>query len=257
LNNLLKELSESDDFKACVNQKGLDKRMQDRALILRYLAFYEKTFHKAKKGLKSFFNEFLETYQNAPEEKLKEFRNSFKRSMRACQTVFGDKAFRLRRVYETKAQKGGEWTPRMNATIFQVLAVSMAEHDLGKITRSADRIREAYLDLISSDARWVEAVSQSTGDAAKIEYSFTTWNARLREAIGSEEGNDAQRLFTYQLKEELFAQDPTCSICEQKIHLINDSALDHHVQYWRGGQTVPANARLAHRQCNWQRNRAE
>lgn len=257
LNDLLKELAETDEFKTCVNQKGLDKRMHDRALILRYLAFYERTYHKAKKGLKLFFNEFLETYQRAPEEKLKEFRTSFKRSMRACKTVFGDKAFRLRRVYESKSQRGGEWTPRINATIFQVLAVPMADYDIGQITRSADRIREAYLDLISNDQKWVEAVSQSTGDPTKIEYSFSTWNERLRHAIGSNEPNDGRRLFTLELKEEMFNQDSTCSICSQRIHLLNDSALDHDIQYWRGGQTVPTNSRLAHRQCNWQRSRSD
>jgi 5-methylcytosine-specific restriction endonuclease McrA len=257
LNNLLKELAETDDFKNCVNQKGLDKRMQDRALLLRYLAFYERTYHKAKKGLKSFFNEFFETYQHAQEDKLKEFRHAFKRSMRACTTVFGDKAFRLRRIYEAKSQKGGEWTPRINATIFQVLAVSMADCDIGQITRSADRIREAYLDLISTDQRWVDAVSQSTGDPAKIEYSFSIWNERLRQALGANEPNDGQRIFSYALKEEMFAQDSTCSICGQRISLINDSALDHDIQYWRGGKTIPANARLAHRQCNWQRSKAD
>jgi hypothetical protein len=255
INSLLKELAESDDFKSCINQKGLDKRMQDRALILRYLAFYEKTYLKAKKGLKAFFNEFLETYQHAPEDKLKEFRLVFKRSMRACYTVFGDKAFRLRRVYESKSQRGGEWTPRINATIFQILAVSMSEYDIGQITRSADSIREAYLDLISTDKKWIEAVSQSTGDPAKIEYSFSVWNERLRQAVSASEKNDAQRLFSYQLKEELFSQDSSCSICGQKIHMINDAALDHDVQYWQGGKTIPSNCRLAHRQCNWERSR--
>ncbi|MCY0914897.1 GmrSD restriction endonuclease domain-containing protein [Massilia antarctica] len=257
LNSLLKELAETDDFKMCVNQKGLDRRMQDRALLLRYLAFYEKTYHKAKKGLKAFFNEFFETYQNAPEEKLREYRVAFKRSMRGCQTVFGDKAFRLRRVYSSKSQKGGEWTPRINATIFQVLAVSLAEYDIGQLTRSADRIREAYLDLISSDQRWIEAVSQSTGDPVKIDYSFSTWNERLEQAVGANEPNDGKRLFTFALKEEMFAQNSTCSICGQRINLINDSALDHDTQYWRGGKTIPDNARLVHRQCNWQRSRTE
>lgn len=256
LNNLLKELAELDEFKSCVNQKNLGERMQDRWLALRFLAFYEKTYIKAKKGLKAFCNDFLETYKDAPEDKLKEFRKVFKHSMRACYTVFGDKAFRLRRA-STKSVRGGEWAPRINATVFQVLSVSMTEYDLGQITRAADRIKEAYLDLLSTDSRWIECVGQSTGDPSKIEYSFKVWGELLHHAIGQEVPNDTQRLFTYQLKEEMFKQNPSCSICSQKIQLINDAALDHTVHYWKGGQTVPENARLAHRQCNWQRSRTD
>ncbi|WP_367997209.1 HNH endonuclease [Planktothrix pseudagardhii] len=38
-----------------------------------------------------------------------------------------------------------------------------------------------------------------------------------------------------------------------KVTLINDAALDHEKHYWRGGKTIPDNARLVHRQCNLQR----
>jgi len=105
LNNLLKELSKNEDFLNCVNQKQLGKRMGDKMLVLRFLAFYQMTHLKAKKGLKAFFNEFFDTYRNLPEEKIKEFRRIFKSAMRGCFTVFGDKGFRLRRKQGTS---GGE-----------------------------------------------------------------------------------------------------------------------------------------------------
>lgn len=253
LNDLLKELSQNEDFRACVNQTGVDKRMADRTLVLRFLAFYQMTYTKARKGLKAYFNEFFTTYRNPPPEKLKEFRSAFKHAMRACYTVFGNKAFRLRRVYE---KGGGEWTPRMNASVFQVLAVSFQNYDIGRITRGADRIFEAFLDLTQTDDRWVQGVTAGTGDYAKIEYVFETWTKRLKEALGDVVPNDQQRLFSRSLKEEMFNADSTCSICGQKIVLLNDAALDHQVHYWRGGQTVPDNARLAHRTCNWKRGGA-
>jgi 5-methylcytosine-specific restriction endonuclease McrA len=53
----------------------------------------------------------------------------------------------------------------------------------------------------------------------------------------------------------MFAEENACSICGQKIVMINDAALDHHVQYWKGGETVPENARLAHRTCNLKRGK--
>jgi hypothetical protein len=55
LNDLVKELAETADFKAAVGQVGLSKRMQDRALILRFLAFRERTYLRCQHGLKRFF----------------------------------------------------------------------------------------------------------------------------------------------------------------------------------------------------------
>lgn len=118
LNDLIKELARNDDGLNCLNQKELQKRMKDRKLVLRFLAFYQMTYTKARKGLKSFFNEFFDTYRNPSDTKIKEFRNAFKKSARAAYSIFGDKGFRLRRHYE-KGKQGGEWTPSINASIFQ------------------------------------------------------------------------------------------------------------------------------------------
>ena len=254
LNDLMRELSQNQDFISAISQKGLEKRLSDRMLVLRFLAFYQMTYTKARKGLKAFFNEFFTTYRNPTPQKIEEFRSQFKRAMKACYTVFGEKAFRLRKILGTRA---GEWTPRINATIFQIISVCFTDYETGAITRSADSILEAYLDLIARDTNWVEAVTASTGDPAKIDYSFTTWKERLKKAIAPSQPNDRKRLFSRALKEELFAQDNTCQICSQKIIMIHDAALDHEEQYWMGGRTVPENARLVHRHCNITRSRKE
>jgi hypothetical protein len=60
-----------------------------------------------------------------------------------------------------------------------------------------------------------------------------------------------------QLKETLFQNNNTCAICSQKIQGIDDSAIDHIKQYWTGGKTIPENARLTHRYCNWARSRKD
>jgi len=99
----------------------------------------------------------------------------------------------------------------------------------------------------------VDCVKTSTGDIQRIDYSFSTWKQRLAEVMKVTYPNDSQRVFSRQLKEEIYRQDPTCKICNQRITLINDAALDHEKHYWRGGKTIPENARLVHRQCNLQR----
>jgi hypothetical protein len=246
LNNLIKELALLNEFKECVNQKNIHKRMKDRSLILRFLAFYQMNYLNARRGLKAFFNEFCDTYRNPGEEKLNEFRNQFKKAIKAAYTIFGNRGFRL----TTKS-------PSVNASVFQVICVSFTRYDLGALTRSADAIYEEYLDLVSTDEHWVNCVSRSTGDSNRISYAFETWKTRLEQVMENSEPNDSTRLFSRALKEDLYRQSDVCKICEQKISLIDDAVLDHDKHYWRGGQTVPENARLVHRHCNATRSHNE
>ncbi|MFA6221441.1 MAG: DUF262 domain-containing protein [Desulfomonilaceae bacterium] len=253
LNDLIKELALDPDFRACAGQKGLEKRMQDRALVMRFLAFYQYTHNHAKKGLKQFINQFLKKYQHADDADIKEYRQVFKKCMQVCLTVFGNKGFRLRTRPDNR--KAGDWVSVINASIFSAVATSFAHYDRGALTRASDSIYEAYVDLISSDETWVDAVSTSTGDYRRIQYAFNTWANRLKSIMDSTPPNDSTRLFSRALKAQLFDQDSTCSICGQAINLIDDAVLDHVQQYWQGGQTVPDNARLAHRHCNLERPR--
>ena len=252
LNDLIKDLAKNFEFTSSINQKKIDERMHDRALVLRFLAFYNSTYLKAKKGLKPFLNEFFETYKNPTPARLVEFKEVFIKSMRACHTIFGDKAFRLRKTSE---RDSGQWALKINASVFQVLAVSFSDYDIGQLTRAADAIYEEYCDIISNDPRWVQAVSNRTSHYSNVEYAFEAWRARLKEVMRAAEPNDTVRCFSRQLKEDLYEHSKTCSICNNKITSINDAALDHCIHYWRGGKTVPENARLAHRQCNWGRGK--
>jgi hypothetical protein len=248
LNDTLKTLVADENFVLAVNQKNLGKRMLDRTLILRFLAFYQLTYVKARKGLKSFINEFFETYRNPSQAKLDEFEEQFSKAMRASTTIFGRSGFRLRVTRE--GSKGSEWTPRVNAAVFQIVAVSFASYDIGSLTRAADSIYEEYLDLLATDPQWSDSVTKSTGDFARIEYAFEAWNGRLKKLMKSFPPNDVRRAFTRALKNELWEQNRTCALCKNEITTINDAAVDHIEHYWRGGKTIPDNARLTHRLCN-------
>lgn len=251
LNTLVKELATDLDFRRAVSQNGIDKRMQDRSLILRFLAFYERTHLKCQLGLKRFLNDFLVAYRNASEDKIDEYRKTFRHCAKACVTVFGDSAFRLKNeIGRPRTRSAGEWATRPNAAIFQVIATSFANYDLGQITRAADSIYEEYLDLINTDEQWVDRVRRATGETTRLQYAFDIWHARLKTVLEEWLPNDSRRAFSRQLKKELFNTDPTCRLCSQRISLIDDSVLDHADQYWRGGLTIPENAQLVHRLCN-------
>lgn len=257
-NTLIKSLAASKEFVECLGASGhasYTKRMHDRALVLRFLAFYERTHSRCQSGLKKFLNEFLETYQNPADEKVREYERKFEHCMRLSRTVFGDKAFRLMNK-PVGGSRTAEWATRINASVFQCISTSFADYDAGQITRSADKIRESYLDLITSDDEWADCVRRATGERTRLAYVFETWRERLRECAIDAEPNDPRRTFSWALKQEMYKQGQICAICGNKIELIDDAAMDHDKHYWRGGKTIPENARLVHRYCNLARGGA-
>jgi hypothetical protein len=203
-----RDLASYPEFVNSVNQKDLTKRMADRSLVLRFLAHYERGYQKAQAGLKAFLNGFFLDHRNPPTARLDEFKRKFELASRAAFTVFGQDAFRLRRQ---DAKGGGEWATRVNASIFQVLTVSFTDYDLAQITQRAAAIYEEYLDLITRDGNWVDCVTKSTGDAAKIRYAFQSWQERLGSVMAGSQPMDSSRTFSRALEREMFAQDPTCA----------------------------------------------
>jgi len=250
LNSLIRELAIWEEFTNILNQNDISKRMKDRELVLRFLAFYERGYNKINTSLKGFLNDLFENYRNPTDRKLKEFEKIFKKSIQSAFTVFGKNAFRIRKL---DSNGNGQWNRRLNASIFQVISVSFAEYERIQITQRADAIFEEYLDLISSDRRWFDSISRNTGNVNEIKYAFRTWIERLNKVMSSTIPLDTKRLFSASLKDELFKQNHICQICKQEVKAINDAALDHEKHYWRGGKTIPSNARLVHRLCNQKR----
>jgi uncharacterized protein with ParB-like and HNH nuclease domain len=154
LNRLIKELAIADDLKSCVNQPNIAKRMTDRLLVLRFLAFYERTHLKAIKGLKKFLNDFLDAYRDPPQAKLHEFEREFRKAMRSSVTVFGEYGFRLRKA---DSKRASEWATRVNAAVFQVISVSFAQYDTVHVTRNVVQRQTSPLSS-SFSAFWSAAM---------------------------------------------------------------------------------------------------
>ena len=118
----------------------------------------------------------------------------------------------------------------------------------------SDSIRESLLNLLVNDEEFIASIDQHTSDEDSVQYRFETWLRELDEVLADSD-DQGPRLFSLKLKEELFNADPTCKICGQRLHSIDDSEVDHIEPYWKGGHTIPENARLTHRYCNRARRR--
>jgi hypothetical protein len=132
---------------------------------------------------------------------------------------------------------------------------SFAKEDKNILYQNLDSIREALIHLMTENEDFIAAIELSTSSLQAVTKRFDLWRSALGAIIGV--GKQEPRCFSMQLKQALFGGNNTCAICGQKIANIDDSAVDHMKQYWTGGKTIPENARLVHRYCNWSRPRTD
>ena len=254
-NVALKDMAEEPDFMYICGLKAPDKRMKDKELVLRFCAFYHKTYLNYKAPIRNFLNIEAQEKRNISDKELLEVKAAFKNSCQIIRSIFGDKAFK--RFYKGKdGQPNGSWeTKKFNTSLFDILMYSFAKEDKNIVFQNLDSIKEALITLMTEDQDFIDSIELSTSSVQAVTIRFDKWRLMLQGIIGINQKEP--RCFSYKLKEELMAANPTCAICQQKIASIDDSAIDHIKQYWMGGQTIPENARLTHRYCNWARPRNE
>ena len=248
-NNLLKELASNHYMLKIMGSDKPHLRMADRQLILRFFAMWRNTHLKYKSPMKHFLNREMESHQNPPPNELQELRNVFSKSIEMAHHVFGANAFRRFRVGEDGRPDGTWEARRLNVALWDTLLYSFSYYEKSQIIPIVDSIREEFLDLVSSDRKFDEYTSTTTDKTDRIQYRAEAWLPRLKSLLSAVE----PRSFSLALKTKLFNNDSTCQLCNQRIHDVDDAEVDHIRHYWRGGKTIPENARLSHRYCNRKR----
>jgi hypothetical protein len=254
-NALIRELAENKEYLELLNIKGSDKRMKDVELVLRFCAFYHNSHINYKSPIKNFLNQEMIRYGNITDKDADNLRTAFKNAVSITKSVFGDKAFK--RYYKgTSSEPSGYWEPkRFNVSLHDILMDSFARVDKNLVYQNLDQIREAFIDIMTTDDTFIDAIEIGTSEERKVQRRFDLWRSRLNEILMNT--RKEPRCFSNDLKRKLFEENPTCQICNNSIQQVDDAAVDHIDQYWLGGKTIPENARLTHRYCNWSRPRKE
>lgn len=253
-NALLKSLAAEPDFRAVLGLTTADKRMRDVEFVLRFASFYHATYLKYTSPMKRFFNQDMERHQNISEGDAEELRKAFKNALQNIRSLLGSQ-HAFKRYYAGDARDArGHWEPKkFNASLYDVLMGVFWDKDRNQVMAALDSLREGWIDLMANNADFRSAIERSTSSQEMVKRRFDL-TRNLVEGI-LREHRVQPRCFSRHLKEQLFTASPICRICEQAISEIDDSAVDHIEQYWRGGQTIPENARLTHRYCNAARSR--
>jgi hypothetical protein len=250
-NDFLNELSNDKDFLELMGLKKPHERMLDRELILRFFAIYNKTYLKYEQPMKIFLNEEMREKINLSDAEKAKLKGVFKKSFELTRLVFGKNAFK-RFIAGNENDPNGTWEGRrINKALFDVVMYGFTDYDKHQIVPKSDAIREEMIWLMTHDQGFIDAIMISTNDKPKVLERFEKWTKALRNIVGYPVKEP--RTFSSAIKKSLYDSNNVCSICGQEIRFIDDSEVDHVDFYWRGGRTIPANARLAHRFCNRQR----
>ncbi len=252
----LKELANDPLFRELVGLRAEEPRMKDVELVLRFLAFSHQTYLKYSAPMKKFLNEDCEHHKKYDPKQKKEDEERFKNALHLIKTVYDKRAFK--RYFIDLDTKEGKWEEKsfnINVSLFDIYMWFFSTQDKNKVTRNADLIREATIDLMINDEKFIDSITRATSGNTQVKARFDIFRQRM-ESILSKDQTQA-RCYTHQFKEELFNKDNTCAICNNKIMSVEDAAVDHIEQFWLGGTTTPENARLTHRYCNNHRSRKE
>ena len=161
----LKKIAESDYFKKYV--RVYDKRMLDKELILRYIAFKITNFEKYKEPMIKFLNEAMELLGRADKTLLNKLETDFKKAILISWDIFGENAFR-------KSIKDDKTRKVINRALFEVITTilsELTEEEIIKIKKNKEKFLREYLNLLNK-TEFDNRISISTTYSDNVKYRF-------------------------------------------------------------------------------------
>jgi len=176
---LLQELANSQEFKKAVNPTiSMQKRMSDRELILRLLAFKISAYENYKKSnnLAIFLATAMRKINSMGEKEIESLREFFKASMQKAYVVFGEVTFR--KIYENDTKKRP-----INKSLFETFGYFMDSYDIEKLKKCRENIINNLRYELSNDIEFEKSISRATNNIDNVQYRFNKAKKILEESI--------------------------------------------------------------------------
>ena len=248
-NDLLAELEKDTYWRKAKGGDAAEGRFKEREMILRFFAFANRLPNYTG-NLKRFLNEYMGQYAPKEAQDLKVHANLFKQTMQNIYAVFGEKSARLYEI-NPRNNKGG-WDTKFSVMALDIQASALINQPSNKVQQAAEQIRELFLFTMLTDPEMQDAISKHTGSTVQTKLRWIKFRSLVDPII---EGTIVEpRFFEFSFRKELFDKSPTCRLCNNEIHALDDSTVDHVVPYSKGGKTKTDNAQLTHRSCNARKN---
>lgn len=190
---LLSDLSATEDFRKATDYSIRQERMEDKELILRFLAFYIRDYNHYKTtnidtwlsdtmlAINYIGNDANCSYDEIFSENkfdvdllksfsIKSIKKDFSTAMQRCHTIFGENAFRKSIAYNIA--EGRHRTP-INKSLFEVfsyLLLRLTEKEFEKLTE----MKSTFIEKLSvlSDPEFERAISRDSMKAVSVNLRF-------------------------------------------------------------------------------------
>lgn len=176
---MLRQLAQSPEFKRATAGGVSDTRMEDRELVLRFLAFTIMPYTDyTAQDFDAFLSTAMRTLNGMTAEERSLLEQQFKRSMTAARLIFDKDAFRKR--YKEKEQR-----KPINKALFETWSVNLnrlSDQELAILVQRGAMVRSRFIELMN-DREFDGAISQGTGDVTKVRRRFNRVEQLLQEII--------------------------------------------------------------------------
>jgi hypothetical protein len=173
---MLRDLSESIEFRDATRNKIPTDRMADREYITRFLAFVlTDPSNFIAPEMDGFLNEAMSRINKMDEAERMALSQRFRRAMSLSRQVFGKYAFR-------KYYSSDDRLKPINKALFEAWSVnldSLSDQDAERLFDRKATLFEQFA-ILMHDRAFEQAVSQGTGDIGKVRLRF----AKIRDLIG-------------------------------------------------------------------------
>lgn len=165
---VLEQWAGSKEFLAATGAGIKTIRMDDREVVLRFIAFYELGLSAYKQpNMDAFLILAMKTVNELSEKKLSELKDAFLAAMKSANAIFGNDAFRKR--YNPQAGR----LP-INKALFEAVSVNLAKlssNERAVLLNNKSAIKNGIIELCN-DRNFETSISQGTGDVTKVKYRF-------------------------------------------------------------------------------------
>ncbi len=166
--SLLAKWSETADFLLATDRSIKPTRMDDRELILRFVAFFSLGVSSYRRSdMDGFLIQAMRNLNRLSPPELDQLQMRLQAAMRTAQSLFGSEAFRKRYSSETARMP-------INKALFEAISVNLAklsDNELATLVERKEWVEQEFMTLCS-DRQFDVSISQGTSDVAKVNRRF-------------------------------------------------------------------------------------
>lgn len=176
----LKDLAESNEFAEATDGSIRPKRMDDRACVLRFLAFHMEPWEQYESGsLDGHLERAMKAINVMAAERQNALAEDFRKAMRAARGIFGNDAFRRRKSPEHGRRP-------ISFALFETWSVQLARctpEQIKQLIECRGEVQDRFMTLLNTDQEFEKAISVSTGMSKRIRKRFAAIQELVEELI--------------------------------------------------------------------------